>query len=327
MTKISAHARIPLFPYAVSLQGARLEGLREEIRGRQHDLVMEYQEFSVQVPPELVVREGKLYERAQGETIPRRLRFQGVRDLQVSWAYKKLDRIPFDHPVREIRDILHWIPAGHHLPFYLLFNSSQEQDGLSFHARQVIWENFSAQPGSFSVERDWSSPPPTRAGLVPHPKKLYQRYGGDPVTIWLKARPYHRRLFIGGLDVQPEGRPDIDAVLNLGEEPSRWARNKKLPASDRWVSKGEGIAGMGPDEIRFEANWVIERLKAGERVLVHCIAGMNRSSTICCAVLMSLEGLSAEAALARVREHHPWARPDSHHWLALRWLADGQILR
>jgi len=38
------------------------------------------------------------------------------------------------------------------------------------------------------------------------------------------------------------------------------------------------------------------------------------------AVLMLLEGLNAETALARVRQHHPWARPDSHHWLALRWL-------
>jgi hypothetical protein len=36
---------------------------------------------------------------------------------------------------------------------------------------------------------------------------------------------------------------------------------------------------------------------------------------------MQLENLSAEAALTRVREHHPWARPDAHHWLKLRWLA------
>ena len=78
---------------------------------------------------------------------------------------------------------------------------------------------------------------------------------------------------------------------------------------------------MSLDEIRLEAEWVIERLKAGQRVLVHCVAGMNRSSTICCAVLIMLEGLSAEQALKRVREHHPWARPDSNHWLALRWLA------
>jgi len=39
------------------------------------------------------------------------------------------------------------------------------------------------------------------------------------------------------------------------------------------------------------------------------------------AVLMQLESLSAEGALNRVREYHPWARPDSQHWLSLRWLA------
>jgi len=66
---------------------------------------------------------------------------------------------------------------------------------------------------------------------------------------------------------------------------------------------------------------VVERLRAGQRVLVHCSAGFNRSATICCAALILLEGLSAEAALERVRQHHPWCRPDPHHWLALRWLA------
>jgi hypothetical protein len=35
---------------------------------------------------------------------------------------------------------------------------------------------------------------------------------------------------------------------------------------------------------------------------------------------MQLEGLTAEQALLRVREQHPWAKPDTHHWLALRWL-------
>lgn len=78
---------------------------------------------------------------------------------------------------------------------------------------------------------------------------------------------------------------------------------------------------MTVEEICEEADWVTEHLKNNQRVLVHCVAGMNRSTTVCCAVLILLEGLSAEAALERVREHHPWARPDSHHWLALRWLA------
>ncbi len=78
---------------------------------------------------------------------------------------------------------------------------------------------------------------------------------------------------------------------------------------------------MDLNEIIAEAQWVIERLKAGQRVLVHCSAGFNRSVTVSCAILILLEGIPAEEALERVREHHPWSRPDPHHWLVLRWLA------
>lgn len=73
--------------------------------------------------------------------------------------------------------------------------------------------------------------------------------------------------------------------------------------------------------IREEANWLIEHLKNNKRVLVHCAAGMNRSLTICCASLILFEGLTAERALGRMREHYLWARPDSGHRLKLRWLA------
>ena len=89
----------------------------------------------------------------------------------------------------------------------------------------------------------------------------------------------------------------------------------------RRVRKGEGRRGMDMTEMINEAQWVKDRLRAGQRVLVHCSAGFNRSVTVCCAALILLEGISAENALERVREHHPWARPDAHHWLVLRWLA------
>ena len=94
-----------------------------------------------------------------------------------------------------------------------------------------------------------------------------------------------------------------------------------LHAGDRWENKGEGREGMRVAEIAAESGWVIERLLAGQRVLVHCSAGMNRSGTICCGVLIALEGLGAEAALERVRQHHPWTHPDPYHWLNLRWQA------
>jgi protein-tyrosine phosphatase len=78
---------------------------------------------------------------------------------------------------------------------------------------------------------------------------------------------------------------------------------------------------MNAMELFEEAGWVAERLRAGHRVLVHCYAGVNRSSTVCCATLMFLEGIGPEEALARVRQHHPVAWPDPYHWFILRWLA------
>jgi hypothetical protein len=136
----------------------------------------------------------------------------------------------------------------------------------------------------------------------------------------VNGKTRHHKLFVGERGIQPKHRPHVDAVLNLGEEPSRWVKEPKVHPNDRAINRGEGADGMTVIEICEEAQWVIERLEQNQRVLVHCVAGMNRSTTVCCAVLMLLEGLTAEAALERVRQHHPWARPDSHHWLALRWL-------
>jgi predicted protein tyrosine phosphatase len=114
----------------------------------------------------------------------------------------------------------------------------------------------------------------------------------------------------------------VEAVLNLGDEASRWAAGETASASDHWTRKGKGQSGMDAREMVAEALWVVDRLRVGQRVLVHCSAGFNRSVTIGCAALILLEKLSAEAALERVRQHHPWAKPDTHHWLALRWLAE-----
>jgi protein-tyrosine phosphatase len=138
----------------------------------------------------------------------------------------------------------------------------------------------------------------------------------------LNGRALHRRLFVGGLEYQSTRRSDVHAVLNLSEDDNQWT----LTPADRRAPKGEGQQGMELAEMVKEAQWVLERLQDGQRVLVHCSAGLNRSTAICCAVLMQLENLSAEAALDRVREYRPWARPDSHHWLALRWLARSAML-
>jgi len=201
------------------------------------------------------------------------------------------------------------------------FNGTNDPADLTLSARQFTLEDRPGRKEAIDLIRDWSPAPLPTARLVPLNQKLRQRFGGDPVSVQIGERVYHRRLFVGGLDCQTNQRPEVGAVLNLGDEPSKWCGSEIGIYADRWACKGEGQSGMDMGEITAEARWVIERLKVGQSVLVHCSAGFNRSVTICCAALILLEGLTAEEALERVREHHPWARPDPHHWLVLRWIA------
>ncbi len=316
------HTHIIHLPTPEPIAAGLLDTFFVEKYYRRDDFVLEYR---AQVPdgiPQLFEREGKIAEHLQGVYIPRRLRFTGIEKLDPRGLYKEVDRIPAGHPARTIVDLYSWQPREKQLPFYLMFGRSAEQAEIRFYAHSAQNEGRDGQPIPFSEERTWSPAPPMPAGLVPQPLSIYRRFGGDPVPFRMGGREHRRRLFVGNIESQPEVRPDVEAVLNLGEKASRWLKGHDLPPShDRWIHKGEGSEGMTVSEIRQEAEWVIERLRAGQRVLVHCVAGMNRSTTICCAILILLEGLTAGQALARVREHHPWARPDSHHWIALKCMA------
>jgi hypothetical protein len=321
MPKAIAHTRITEIPQSVAIQGGRLDSLRVESVGRRRDLLMDFQGFVSSVPSLLLIEQETLYERLEGHFIPRRLRFTGVTDLVQTGMFENLDSLPLKHEARTIRDLFSWRSIGQKNIFFLLIHSGREDTDLHFLAKGFQSEPRTGEAEPVTFVRDWSSPPSMPARLVPDTKRLYRQFGGDPIAVRVNGRVQHRRLFIGGLDKQGANRPNVDAILNLGEEPSLWTKSQPMEPRDRWINKGEGHDGMSIEEITEEALWVINRLKLGERVLVHCVAGMNRSSTICCAVVILLEGLSAEEALARVRERHPWARPDSHHWLTLRWLA------
>lgn len=313
------HARIIQHPFAASLQGALLDSYAEERRGEQLHITLNVRALEYTASPELFERDGVIHERVKGNYVPAQIHFFGVLGLKRDNFFTNLASLSPNDSARTINDMLSWIQSGEQDTFYLFF--MQAADSLMFFARHTTYERLSEESIPIILERDWCSPPPMPNRLIPQPKRLHQRFGGDPITLHIDAQPYHRRLFIGGLEIQENERPQVDVVFNVGEEPSNWAKDNKIHASDRWDNKGEGSDGMSVEVIREEAGWVIERLMKNQRVLVHCVAGMNRSSTICCAILILLEGLTAEQALERVREHHPWARPDSNHWLKLRWLA------
>lgn len=304
-------------PFASLMQAARLDSYHE----RDGKLVLEVQGFQP-LSSRLFEKDEKIYEQVRAKYVPMKLTFSGVTDLKRDDFFTALEKYSLEDSSRIIAYMLSWRQRNRNDVFYMFGLRAPADADMQFHSTKVVAENLGRDEKAFSIERDWSPAPPMPHRSVPEPKSLHQRFGGDPISVTLKGKPFHRRLFIGGQNIQPEHRPNVDAVLNVSEEPSRWVKNgKAIHPNDRAIQHGEGSQGMTVEQLREEANWVIERLKQNKRVLVHCVAGMNRSTTICSAALILLEGLSAEDALARVREHHPWARPDSYHWLALRWLA------
>ncbi|MEW6404079.1 MAG: dual specificity protein phosphatase [Chloroflexota bacterium] len=315
MRPAQIHTRIIQHPFASVLQGGRLDSYHQNGRTLQLDI----QALEIN-SSEFFARDGKIYERAQARHIPVQLGFSDITDLKRDEFFASLGDYAEDDPSRVIAYVLSWQKRKRQDIYYMFGLRGPIGADMDFFARRVTYEMGKADARIFTIERDWSPAPPMPSRLVPQPRHLYRSFGGDPITIKIDNQTHHRRLFIGGLENQLSYRPHVDAVLNLGEEPSRWVDGKTPHPADRVINKGEGSNGMTVGELHEEANWVLERLKKDQRVLVHCVAGMNRSTTICCAVLILLEGLSAEAALERIREHHPWARPDSYHWLALRWL-------
>jgi hypothetical protein len=314
MRSARIHTRIIQHPFAYLMQGARLNSFQ----ANGHDIILDIHGLQC-VSSEFLERNGKLFEKVICKYIRLKLCFSRVTKLSHSSFFTELENYPLDDSSRIIVGMYSWQQPRKQDIFYLFFLRDPVGAEMMFFAKDLIYERFNDE-SLFTFERDWSPAPPMPERLDPQPKYLHKRFGGDPITIKVNGRVHHHKLFIGGTEIQPKHRPQVNAVLNLGENPSRWAKASNIHSDDRAVNKGEGSQGMSVVEIREEANWVIDRLQKNQRVLVHCAAGMNRSTTICCAVLTMLEGLSAEDALRRVREHHPWAKPDSHHWLALRWL-------
>src|SRR5574341_93545 len=277
------HTRIIQHPLAAAIQGAFLDSYHEERRGGQFHITLNIRTLE-RTSSKLFECDGVLHERVKRTYVPTQFCFSGVSELKVSDAFTNLTNLPRNDPTHTIDDMLAWQQPERQDTFYVFF--MQATDNLMFFARRARYERFPEESTPITLERDWASPPSLPARLVPEPKYLHKRFGGDPITINVDGCVRYHKLFIGGTDIQPKRRPQVNAVLNLGENPSRWVKAGVLHPTDRAENKGEGHRGMLLDEIRDEAICVIDRLRKNQSVLVHCAAGLNRWSTICCAVLV-----------------------------------------
>jgi hypothetical protein len=321
MAKTSTRPRYFEFPYQREVFDARLERLAE-VRGQRGDLTILVDLLGLRPlgEPAISLEEGRPWESLRAEIVPLRLRFTRARWVACTGVYENLKALSADHRARRLFDVFHVRLPGQRPAYWFFTDFASEQNMLAVRAAGCVLEERPGQPQQVEVRRRWARRPPTRTGLIPKPAALHRRFGGDPVAIRLGRRVYRHRLFIGGLAQQSAARPLVDHVLNLCGDPNPWQATHGIHPADRCVRKGEMHASMHPEELVAEAAWVVERLRDGRRVLVHCAGGINRSSTICCATLMLLEGLSADQALERLQERHPEADPDPYHWFVLRWL-------
>jgi hypothetical protein len=309
------------FPYAREIFDSRIERVVEVAGARRNaEIHVELRALRPLGPGRLEWDERGPCEVLDAELVPLRLRFTHAAWVKRTGVYAALEGLAEDHPARRLFDVLHIRPPDEGLGYWFLTDVNEPGHDLAVRAAGCALEERSGAVERVTVRRRWALRPAAPASLVVRPKQVHGRYGGDPVAIRLGGRVHRQRLFIGGLHHQGAQRPQVDRVLNLCEGENPWLASCGAHPADRHAEKGELDVGMAPDDLLAEARWVVEALRAGERVLVHCYGGVNRSATVCCAALMLLEGLGAEAALARVRERHPEANPDPYHWLRLLWL-------
>ena len=111
----------------------------------------------------------------------------------------------------------------------------------------------------------------------------------------------------------------IDAVVDVRREradgPHGWPEGVEVRTA-ALVDHGSPSV----EEVRAAAAQVVELMRAGREVLVHCHAGFERAPTVACAALV-LTGWSLRDAYDAVVTARPAARPTEGQLAALRALA------
>jgi protein-tyrosine phosphatase len=136
-------------------------------------------------------------------------------------------------------------------------------------------------------------PPPARGRLWlcgkhaigPDPEGLMARVGADTVVCLNEEHELADRY------------PDYVAWLRA--QPSE--RVVWCPIPDLHAPEFDEFAPVLTD--------IVDRVVAGDRLIVHCGAGIGRAGTMAVAVLVSL-AVPLDDALARVRRHRPAAGPE-----------------
>jgi len=148
-----------------------------------------------------------------------------------------------------------------------------------------------------------------------------QRPSTPPDLVWIEqgfalgSRPYdHQRQAIARLGIRVVVALHAPAPGETEAWQALGVRQLAVPTAD-WVE----IPLNGFDRA-LEA--ICTGLDAGQPVLLHCLAGLNRAPTVAAAVLCRRRGMDVDSALAAVQRARPAAKPTPEQEKSLRrWQA------
>ena len=132
-------------------------------------------------------------------------------------------------------------------------------------------------------------------------------------------------LFQGGTDVldvihlaQTNSRPRVDLPFDAIVTMYAWARPADWNIQEfRYGVPDASISDIDLSRLRQAVEFGYDRWKAGDRVLVRCQAGLNRSGLVLALILIK-DGLTPQEAINRIRENRgsdALFNADFHDWL------------
>jgi protein-tyrosine phosphatase len=126
-----------------------------------------------------------------------------------------------------------------------------------------------------------------------------------------QIRPW---LFIGKYRDTTNGpflqQKNIRAMLQLAELVQQ-------PEIDSLYLPVQDLAPVSWNHLRQGVDFIRQHKENGNRILVACGAGINRSSSFCAAALKEEEGLSLFEAFKEVKRFHPESMPHEPVWESL----------
>ena len=132
-------------------------------------------------------------------------------------------------------------------------------------------------------------------------------------------------LFQGGTDdldvihlAQTNTRPRVDLPFDAIVTMYAWARPADWNVQEfRYGVPDASISDIDLNRLRQAVEFGYDRWKAGDRVLVRCQAGLNRSGLVLALILIK-DGLTPQEAINRIRENRgsdALFNADFHDWL------------